>query len=228
MIKARHYFKLNKALSSLVCYLLCLTGYNFATSFILLFILRAIQGFFWGFTSTGFETIVADLTPIWFLTAKTNQLKPGDMVIIAIIIGNEYSYIFPRQAMKLYEEILFKSFAERISGMIELSIFIIFSIVESYHFATGNFVQLVVFIIVYLVWLSVFQKQSVMIGEKNIIIGNKFISYQMVQSVSLEKNSVLIKTNTQSFKISNWAINKQRWKLEQILKQITEEEITQF
>ncbi|MCY6354448.1 hypothetical protein [Clostridium sp. ZS2-4] len=165
------------------------------------------------------------LIPFWFLTAEANQLKPGDMVIIAIIIGNEYSYIFPRQAMKLYEEILFQSFVERISGIIEISIFIIFSILESYNFSIGNFIPLIVFVIVYFVWLSVFQKQSVMIGEKNIIIGNKFISHDMVQSVAYEKNSILIKTNTQSFKISNWAINNQRWKLEQILKQITEEGI---
>lgn len=176
----------------------------------------------------GYGIMLVVLIPFWFLITETNEVKPIDMITIALIIGNEYSYIFPRQAMKVYEEISFKSFIERINGVIEVSIFIIFSIVESYHFATGNFVPVVVFIIVYLVWLSVFQKQSVMVGEKNIIIGNKFISHSMVQEVLLEKNSVLIKTNKQSFKISNWAINKQRWKLEQILKQITEEEITEF
>lgn len=47
----------------LVCYLVSLLGYNYVTGFMLLIIIRSVQGFFWGFTSTGLGTIASDLVP---------------------------------------------------------------------------------------------------------------------------------------------------------------------
>ncbi|MCY6372624.1 hypothetical protein [Clostridium ganghwense] len=165
---------------------------------------------------------IVSLIPFFILVTEINKVTPIIIIFTPLIIGIEYSYIFPRQAMKLYEEILFKSFIERINTIIEFSIFIIFSATESYYFITGNIIPVFVFTMIYPIWTLIFKSQSVIIGNKNIIIGKKLIPYDLVQSVSLEKNSVLIKTDEQSFKISNWAIDKQRWKLELLLKQITD------
>ena len=101
-----------------------------------------------------------------------------------------------------------------------LSIFIIYSVIESYYFITDNVIPILIFMIVYPIWAITLKNQSVMIGSKNIIIGKYRIPYDLVQSVSLEKKSVLIKTDEQSFEINNWAMGKGRCKLEQVLKQI--------
>lgn len=176
-------------------------------------------------TAYGIMAIV--LMPFFILNVivgdESNNFIPSIMMLTPLMVGCEYSYIFPRQAMKLYEEILFKSFIERINGIIQFSIFIIFSITESCYFITDNPLSVFIFIIAYAIWPLIFKSQSVMIGNKNIIIGKKFVSHDFIQSVSLEEDLILIKTDEELFKINNWAIGKKRWKLEQVLKQITEE-----
>ncbi len=87
---------------SLVFYLVCLVLYNFATSFLLLFILRAIQGFFWGFTSTGFGTIAADLTPTekrgeglgYYGLSSTLAMAIGPSIALSIMKHGNFSFIF--------------------------------------------------------------------------------------------------------------------------------------
>lgn len=48
---------------ALVAFVLVTLAYNLATSLIILFSLRAIHGFSWGFTSTGAGTIASDIVP---------------------------------------------------------------------------------------------------------------------------------------------------------------------
>lgn len=87
---------------SLVCYSACLVGYNFAISFILLFILRAMQGFFWGFTSTGFGTMAADLTPTekrgegigYYGLSTTIGMAIGPSIALGIMKHGSFSLIF--------------------------------------------------------------------------------------------------------------------------------------
>ncbi len=48
---------------ALVAFVLVTIAYNLATSLLILFLLRAIHGFSWGFTSTGAGTIASDIVP---------------------------------------------------------------------------------------------------------------------------------------------------------------------
>lgn len=76
--------------------------------------------------------------------------------------------------------------------------------------------------VIYLLWYFVLQSQSIMIGAKNIIIGRKLISHDSIQSISIEKNGILIKLSEESFKIHNCLISQQKNKLEKVLRQIKE------
>lgn len=167
------------------------------------------------------------LIPFFILISKTNQgtyKSPIIVLFTALIIGMTYSYIFPRQAMKLYEKILFKSSIEKSNIIIQLILFISFSATEAYYFITGTIAPFFTSLIAYLLWYSVFQWQSIVVGNRNIIIGRKLIPHDLVQSISIEKKGIFIEVNGQSFKINNWIIGKQKDKLELVLKQIIDKQ----
>lgn len=163
------------------------------------------------------------LIPFFVLISKTNQVtyrSPIIVVFTALLIGMTYSYIFPRQAIKLYEEILFKSFIEKNNVIIQLIVLISFSATETYYFLTGTIAPLFISLIEYLLWYCVLQGQSIVVGNKNIIIGRKLIPHHLIQSISIEKKGIFIEVDEKSFRINNWFIGKQKDKLGLVLKQI--------
>lgn len=124
--------------------------------------------------------------------------------------------------MKLYEEILFQSLLERFRIAIQMSILIIFGVSEVYSLKTLNLLPIFICIITYPLWFSFFQKQSLVIGSKNIVIGQKFFPYDFVSSLSIEKKGLVIEVKGKSLTIYNWALGKRRESLEKIVNEIGE------
>lgn len=169
--------------------------------------------------------IIAFLIPFYALITITNdEVRRSPIIIIftAIIIGVDYSYTFPRQAMKLYEEILFKSFDDKENILIKSIMFICFISTEIYYFSKVTITPFFISIFVYFIWDFIFQSKTIIIGEKNIIIGSKLFLHDMVQSFSIEKEKILIKVNGKTFKIYNWNIKNKKSELEIILNRITD------
>lgn len=163
------------------------------------------------------------LTPFFILISQMTYKSHTSIILLTpLIIGMEYSYIFPRQAMKLYEEILFESFIEKSNIIIQPIIFISFSATGTYYFMTGTIAPFLISLIVYLLWYLLFKTQSIVLGNKKIIIGRKLFSHDLVKSISIEKKGILIEVAGQSFKVNNWIIGKQKEQLELVLKQITD------
>ena len=87
---------------ALIMFIICLSMYNFATTFISLIILRVLHGFFWGFTSTGLGTIAADLVPTdkrgeglgYYGLSTTLAMAFGPSIALIIIKNNSFSKLF--------------------------------------------------------------------------------------------------------------------------------------
>lgn len=87
---------------ALIMFVICLSMYNFATAFVLLIILRALHGFFWGFTSTGLGTIASDLVPAdkrgeglgYYGLSTTLAMAFGPSLALIIIKNNPFSMLF--------------------------------------------------------------------------------------------------------------------------------------
>ncbi|KGK92028.1 hypothetical protein DP73_00200 [Desulfosporosinus sp. HMP52] len=143
------------------------------------------------------------------------------IVLLVIVIGNEYAYAFPRQAMKLYEKILFKSLLERFHVTIQIVILIGIGVTEVYTLKTINLLPLFLFTLVYLLWCSFLQKQSLIVGSKSIAIGQRMFSYDSISSLTFNKEGLVIEVKDKSFKIYNWALGR-RDNLEVIVKELSE------
>lgn len=169
--------------------------------------------------------MIAFLIPFYVLITVTNdevRRSPAIILFTVIIIGVDYSYTFPRQAMKLYEEILFKSFDEKRNLIIKTILFISFIGTEIYYFVTVTVTPFFICIFVYLLWDFMFQSKTIIIGDKNIIIGSKLFSHDLIQSFSIEKERILINVNEKTLKIYNRNIKDKKKELESILERITD------
>ena len=167
-----------------------------------------------------YGAMVLVLAPFFFIFEYT--YKGSILLFPALIIGMEYSYTFPRQAMKLYEEILFQSLLERFHVAIQILMLVSLGVTEVYLSKTNNILQFFLFLFVYLLWYSFFQKQSLLVGSKSIAIGRTFFSYDSISSLSLKGEGLVIEVKGKSFTIYNWALGKNRDGLETIAKEIAE------
>lgn len=168
------------------------------------------------------------LLPFYVFVSQTNQNNFKNPIIIIftiIIISNEYSFALPRQAMKIYEDIIFKSFIESINTKIRILILIIFSGAEIYYFTTNNIALIIISVIISALWDLILKNQSIIIGSKNIIIGRKLISYDLVSKITYDKNNLIINVHGELFRIFNWAIGNQRYELEILKKELDDKGI---
>ncbi|MCO1603146.1 hypothetical protein [Desulfosporosinus nitroreducens] len=144
------------------------------------------------------------------------------LILPVIVTGNEYAYAFPRLAMKLYEKILFKSLLERFHVAIQILILISIGLTEVYTLKTTKLMPFFLFALVYLLWCSFLQKQSLIVGSKSIAIGQRFFSYDSISSLSFNKEGLVIEVKDKSFTVYNWALGKRRDNLEIIVKEMSE------
>jgi len=172
--------------------------------------------------SNGFAYVamVFVVFPLFFLIESKYQRSI--LILPVIIIGNEYAYTFPRQAMKLYEKILFKSLLERFHVAIQILILVSIGVTEVYTLKTTNLLPFFLFAFVYPLWFSFFQKQSLIVGSKSIAIGQRHFSYGSISSLSIKKEGFVIEVKGKSYTIHNWALGKGRDSLETIVKEISE------
>lgn len=126
------------------------------------------------------------LMPFFVKVSDTKSTLP---VILgtALVLATEYAYVFPREAIKLYEKIIFKSSIEKRYKIIELIIFISLAAVEIYYFTNENIVPMAVFILLHLLLNTSLKNQSVIIGDRSFIIGSKAIKYNQVNRISFEE-----------------------------------------
>jgi hypothetical protein len=137
-----------------------------------------------------YVVMILVLVPFFFIIESTD--KSFVLVFPALIIGMEYSYTFPRQAMKLYEEILFQSLLERFHVVIQILILVGLGATEVYFYKTINLLQIILFLFVYLLWYCFFQKQSLIVGSKSIAIGRKSFAYDSISSLSFKRGGLVI------------------------------------
>ena len=179
------------------------------------------------------------LAPLFILTEYTRV--SWILLLSATIIASEYAYTFPRQAMKLYEKILFQSLLEKYHVAIQILVFISLGVTGVYHYETKNSLEFPLFFFVYLIWYYFAQKQSLIIGSESIAIGRRLFSYDSISSLSLKSEGLVIevKDNTlssfsfkreklalevkkKSFTIYNWSLGRNQDGLEAIVKEISE------
>lgn len=172
--------------------------------------------------SNGFAYVAMVLVvfPLFYLIESKYQ--SSILILPVIIIGNEYAYKFPRQAMKLYEQILFQSLLERFHVPIQILILVSIGVTEVYTLKTFNLLPVILFVFAYPLWFSFFQKQSLVVGSKSIIIGQNFFPYDSISSLSFKKEGLVLEAKGKSYTIYNWAIGKRGDKLKSILKEIGE------
>lgn len=149
------------------------------------------------------------------LSVKKGEYKsPIIVIFIAIIVGTEYSYTFPRQAMKLYEKILYKSLIEKINYIIQLFILIGFSLSEIFYFIKENsiktYLPIVIFITIYLLWSFIIHNQSILIGDKSIMVGRVLIPHSSIKSISETKNIISIETDKKVLKLYKLALGSKK------------------
>ena len=154
------------------------------------------------------------ITPFYFYFTENHFKAPIIVLFTIIIVGTEYSYFLPRQALKIYEEIKFKSLLERINTIIGITILIFFSGSEIYSFATNNNICLFISLVIFILWNVLFENQSIILGTNSIIIGKRLISYNLLGKITYEKKKLIIVTNEKTFEIYNWTIGKKRSELE--------------
>jgi hypothetical protein len=158
------------------------------------------------------------LTPYFFYLSLSNFKSPIIVLFTLIVVGNEYSFSLPRKAMKIYEEIKFKSLIEKINSIIRISSFLFFSGSEIYFFDTNKYVLLFISLAIIMIWDIVSGNQSFIIGTNSIIIGKKLISHDSVSKISYAKKNLVIVANGKSYKIYNLLLGNQRYKLEKFKK----------
>jgi len=149
--------------------------------------------------------------------------SPITILFPALIIGMEYSYIFPRQAMKLYEEISFKSVIERFQVLLQVLILVLLGVFQVYTYKKDNPWPLFLISFVYLVWYHFFHKQSLIVGSKNIAIGRSFFSHDSISSILLKKKGLVVEVNGEKFTIYKWALGKKIDSLETFVKVINQQ-----
>lgn len=170
-------------------------------------------------------TVIVFIPFFILLIIKDEPYKsPLIILLTAVIIGMEYSFSFPRQAMKLYENILFKSFIEKNSSKIQLFIIVGLSISQIFYLIKENGVLLIlpmtIFIIIHLIWSYLLQKHSILIGDKNIIIGRTLISHDSIKSISKMKKKIIIKTDGKNFILYKWILGNKKDELDLVLDKI--------
>lgn len=148
------------------------------------------------------------------------HIQPSLFIIIPVILGQEYSYIFPRRAMEVYENILFRTFRKRIDIIGEFLVLgaVIGTVV--YYINTRNPILLLILLIINFLWNYGFKQQTLVIGDKSIIVGNKLIPHSDINSIYLQKKSIIINTKEREFDISDWMIRKRKWQLERAVQNI--------
>lgn len=155
------------------------------------------------------------LMPFFVKVSDTKSTLP---VILgtALVLATEYAYVFPREAIKLYEKIIFKSSIEKRYKIIELIIFISLAAVEIYYFTNENIVPMAVFILLHLLLNTSLKNQSVIIGDRSFIIGSKAMKYNHVNRISFEEKKAVFYTAEGTFKVRNIFIDNNKKELEKI------------
>jgi predicted MFS family arabinose efflux permease len=90
------------SLIAVIAFALAMISYNLAASLALLFALRALHGFTWGFTTTGFGTIAADVVPAprrgegmgYYGLSNTLAMAVGPSLGLYIINVSGFTHLF--------------------------------------------------------------------------------------------------------------------------------------
>lgn len=167
---------------------------------------------------------VAILMPLVVLIFKMNNIKHhiniAAFIGIPIIFATEYEYALPRQAIKVYETILFRTFSKNVDRLIK--VLLLGGIIGAaiYYIYTGNLIPMLIDCFIYLILEYGLKGQSLVIGDKSLIIGRRMFSHSSINSISVESKNTIINTDEGTFEISNWLIKKRKLQLENVVKKV--------
>lgn len=143
-------------------------------------------------------------------------INPIFFVAFLPVYGEVYSYSFPRQAMEIYETILFRTFSKKVDRMMDLAIWVGIALSQILLIKSDNIVIIVIVFFIYLIISFAFRRKSLVIGDKNIIIGKKRLSNSEINDISFESKKVIIKTSEGNYEIGNWLMKNKIWQLERV------------
>ncbi|MFU0824148.1 hypothetical protein [Clostridium sp.] len=75
--------------------------------------------------------------------------------------------------------------------------------------------------LLYIPWWYGIKEESLVIGNKSIIIGIRLFSYSDIKDIYFEDKSIIIATKEKNFKIPNWMVRKRRFQLERALEKVS-------
>lgn len=164
------------------------------------------------------------LIPLYVLIFKTYNIEPiinpVVFIYVPVIFATEYSYVFLRRAMEVYENILFRTFSKRLDMIVELLIVSVTAATQGYYISTGNPILIIIMGFIYLLWDLGLKNHSLVIGDKGIIIGRRLFPHSSINSIDIKNEELIINTNIGLFEIHKWAINKRTFQLENVIRQL--------
>ena len=123
-------------------------------------------------------------------SGMTNYIVPPFLLSL-VFYSNELFFLFLRHAQKKYEEILYRSFLERIKSVIQIILFSSFFISGIYFVLAKDPIPFIITAAAFVFWLII-QRLTVSIGDKNIIIGKERFAYAEIDNIKLEKRNIII------------------------------------
>ncbi|MPM87716.1 hypothetical protein SDC9_134816 [bioreactor metagenome] len=163
------------------------------------------------------------LIPLYVLIFKTYNIEPiinpVVFIYVPVIFATEYSYVFLRRAMEVYENILFRTFSKRLDMIVELLIVSGTAVAQGYYISTGNPILIIIMGFIYLLWDLGLKNHSLVIGDKGIIIGRRLFPHSSINSIDIKNEELIINTTVGLFVIHKWAINRRTFQLESVIRE---------
>ncbi|WP_461207822.1 hypothetical protein [Clostridium sp. DL1XJH146] len=147
-------------------------------------------------------------------------INPVFLVAFLPMYGEVYSYSFPRQAMEIYETIVFRTFSKNVDRIMDFAIWVGIALSQILLIKTDNPVVISIGIFIFVIISYVFRRKSLVIGDKNTIIGKKRLSNSAINDISFESKKVIIKTSEGNYEIGNWLMKNKLWQLERVALEI--------
>lgn len=169
------------------------------------------------------------LIPLYVLIFKTYNIEPTIspvvFIYVPVIFATEYSYVFLRRSMEVYETILFRTFSKKIDMIVEFLIVCGTASAQGYYISTGNPVLIMITGLIYLLWDQGLKDQSLVIGNKGIIIGRRLFPHSSINSMDINNNKLIINTTRGLFEIHKRAINKRMFQLENVIRELSKSDL---
>lgn len=150
----------------------------------------------------------------------TNNFSPYFAFLMSVLIfSDELLFLFPRNAQKIYEEVLYKFSMDKLLTVITGILILFFLWTQVQYFLSGNLLLIIISSTIVSLY-SRFRYSLILIGDKSIIIREKMIRYDEVEQIKVAKNKIIVENGDSSEEYRCIIPKRNRKKVESILNEI--------